>query len=86
MVLLIVPGETRYLNGSMHVRPLSFVCLACCLILAVLPLVYNTLFGLCCFVFSHVACIQAMGCVLYAVCYLKNPFQDAGNLGILNAR
>ncbi|CAM9129504.1 unnamed protein product [Scytosiphon promiscuus] len=30
--------------------------------------------------------VWALGCVLYAVCYLKNPFQDAGNLGILNAR
>ncbi|CBN78307.2 conserved unknown protein (Partial), partial [Ectocarpus siliculosus] len=30
--------------------------------------------------------IWALGCILYAVCYLKNPFQDAGNLGILNAK
>ncbi|CAM9309952.1 unnamed protein product, partial [Hapterophycus canaliculatus] len=30
--------------------------------------------------------VWALGCVLYAMCYLKNPFQDAGNLGILNAR
>ncbi|CAN0485615.1 unnamed protein product, partial [Laminaria digitata] len=29
---------------------------------------------------------QALGCVIFAVCFLKNPFQDAGNLGILNAR
>ena len=34
----------------------------------------------------HRTRVQALGCVLYAVCYLKNPFQDAGNLGILNAR
>lgn len=38
-------------------------------------------------VFLFLACReQALGCVLYAVCYLKNPFQDAGNLGILNAK
>ncbi|CAN0375477.1 unnamed protein product, partial [Ectocarpus sp. 8 AP-2014] len=30
--------------------------------------------------------VWALGCILYAVCYLKNPFQDAGNLGILNAK
>ena len=30
--------------------------------------------------------IWALGCVLYALCFLSHPFQDAGTLGILNAK
>jgi len=30
--------------------------------------------------------IWALGCVLYALTYLAHPFQDAGSLGILNAK
>ncbi len=28
--------------------------------------------------------IWALGCIYYTLCFLKHPFQDAGNLGILN--
>lgn len=30
--------------------------------------------------------IWALGCILYALCFLCHPFQDAGSLGILNAK
>ena len=30
--------------------------------------------------------IWALGCIFYALCYLTHPFQDAGPLGILNAK
>ena len=29
---------------------------------------------------------QAMGCIFFAVTHLAHPFQEAGNLGILNGR
>jgi len=29
---------------------------------------------------------QALGCIFFAVAHLAHPFQDAGNLGILNGR
>jgi hypothetical protein len=37
---------------------------------------------------SCVVCVsvQSLGCVLFAVVHLIHPFQDAGNLGILNRR
>lgn len=28
----------------------------------------------------------ALGCILYALCFLVHPFQDAGTLGILSAK
>jgi len=30
--------------------------------------------------------IWALGCILYALCFLSHPFQDAGSLGILSAK
>ena len=30
--------------------------------------------------------IWALGCILYTLCYLKHPFQEAGSLGILNSK
>ncbi len=30
--------------------------------------------------------IWALGCILYALCFLKHPIQDAGPLGILSAK
>lgn len=30
--------------------------------------------------------IWALGCILYALCFLSHPFQDAGTLGILSAK
>lgn len=30
--------------------------------------------------------IWALGCIFYAICFLTHPFQDAGSLGILNAK
>jgi serine/threonine protein kinase len=30
--------------------------------------------------------IWALGCILYALCFLVHPFQDAGSLGILSAK
>lgn len=30
--------------------------------------------------------VQALGCMLYGLCYLGHPFQDGGNLAILSAR
>jgi hypothetical protein len=29
---------------------------------------------------------QALGCILYTMCFLLHPFQDAGSLGILSAK
>jgi hypothetical protein len=29
---------------------------------------------------------QALGCILYTLCFLAHPFQDMGSLGILSAR
>jgi hypothetical protein len=31
-------------------------------------------------------CLKALGCILYALCYLLHPFQDMGSLGILSAK
>jgi hypothetical protein len=31
-------------------------------------------------------CVQALGCILYTLCFISHPFQDAGNLGILSAK
>lgn len=30
--------------------------------------------------------IWALGCIFFTICYLKNPFQDVGSLGILNGK
>lgn len=30
--------------------------------------------------------IWALGCILYTLCYLNHPFQNAGSLGILSAK
>jgi hypothetical protein len=30
--------------------------------------------------------LQALGCILYTLCFLLHPFQDAGSLGILSAK
>lgn len=30
--------------------------------------------------------MQALGCIFYALIFLRHPFQDAGNLGILSAK
>lgn len=30
--------------------------------------------------------IWALGCILYALCFLVHPFQNAGSLGILSAK
>lgn len=30
--------------------------------------------------------IWALGCILYALCFLIHPFQNAGSLGILSAK
>ena len=30
--------------------------------------------------------LKALGCILYALCYLLHPFQDMGSLGILSAK
>mmetsp|Transcript_15865 Transcript_15865/g.23892 ORF Transcript_15865/g.23892 Transcript_15865/m.23892 type:complete len:604 (-) Transcript_15865:166-1977(-) len=30
--------------------------------------------------------IWALGCILYCLCFITHPFQDAGNLGILSAK
>lgn len=30
--------------------------------------------------------IWALGCILYCLCFISHPFQDAGNLGILSAK
>lgn len=39
-------------------------------------------------VMTYMTCVslvlyQALGCVLYTLCFISHPFQDAGNLGIL---